>query len=654
MNIKYITILLLQILLIACGGGGEGDSDTKDNPTPPAPVEPSKVDYQSRVTVEHLPETTTVQSIEFTLKVDNAIADANNFNISWSFYNGADVEHTSNGNSASYTFLNPGHYMIKGILSGGDSENDVTVLKYVTVHRPYNETIYAQRFTDFTYQELAVGEEHECRKNAQIYKGKYTSLWLNENISKMPSNDTIIEYLTITDYLFETYSNLFGWNFRSGSTGTRTQVCEDYGGAGASKNGIYIDTNELASLDDDGRVGGYLFESIAHESIHLWDFRSGWWLQGPDSGHAFTSGFEVIVEAYADTGQLPWVSSHKRSNVARPNFSLNHGYRLLMERYLSNSELDWNSYFAPELMSLGHQKRNIPENIERMHIQGGIFVSIYRMYGAEGIKLVFLEFDRMSEANSQWNDDGLPQAQRLNNFILAIGNGLNIDVSPYFDYWKIPLTASQRNHLESLPKSQMIIDADEDGYSPLQGDVNDNDNGVYPNATEFKDGVDNNLDSLIDENVYDETFLGDISNISIELPALIIAETSDLVDEDTVNFSAVSGVELMSTVYAKPAFESVFYKSEDIRTTSIFSGVVHAPTESIDMVYDFYQMPALGWAFNASGEIQNISIKSELGDGNLTPNPGKYELQLFVDDYQGKDLTPETLIRAMYPRHSLL
>ncbi len=646
---KCITISLLHVLLISCGGGGESESVDSIQPPPITPTEQPKIDYQSRVSIENLSSVATNQATEFKLHIDDKLVDENNFNLSWSFFNGDVVDKVVSGNNVNYTFANPGYYMVKATLSGGDSVEDVVVLNYVTVHRPYDETIYAQRNSAFTSQEIAVGETHECRKNALIYKGKYTSLWLNENISKLPSNDIIIEYLTLTDYLFSKYSTLFGWNFRPGSTGTRTQVCENYGGAGASKNGIYIDTNELASTDEDGRVGGYLFESIAHELIHLWDFRSGWWMQGPDSGHAFTAGFEVIVEAYAETGQLPWVSSHKRSNVARPEFTLNHGYRLLMERYLTDSELNWDTYFASDVMSIEHSQRNVPENIERMLVQGGVFVSLYRMHGADGIKSVFLEFDQMIEANPQWNNDGLEQSQRLNNFILAIANGLMLDVSPYFDYWKIPLTASQRTHLESLPKSIMVTDADGDGFTPLQGDVKDNDNGIFPNATEYKDGVDNNLDGLIDENVYDETVLGDISNIRIELPALVIAQISNLSDEDILSFSALQGTELMSTVLAKSAFNSVPYKLDQTRSTSLFSGVVHAPNESFELMYDWYQMPAIGWVFDAKGEEENIRIVSEQGDGELTPNPGQYELQLFVDDYQGKDLTPEILINTMYP-----
>jgi len=647
MNInKNLIIGLLQFLLFACGGGS-GSSES--NQEPPMLNGQTKVDYQSRVSIENSSNISTNEPLEFTLYIDSILVDESDFDIHWSFYNGSGIEKEDSGNNVKYTFSSPGHYMVKALLSGGDSTDNVVILSYVTVNRPYDETIYAQRDIDFTHQEIAQSETHECRKNALIYKGKYTSLWLNENISKMPSNETIIEYLTLTDHLFFTYSELFGWNFRPGSTGTRTQVCEDYGGAGASKNGIYIDTNELASLDEDGRVGGYLFESVAHELIHLWDFRSGWWIQGPDSGHAFTAGFEIIVESYANTGQLPWVSSHKRSNVSRPEFSLNHGYRLLMERYLSGSELNWQTYFSPEMMGIDHSQRNIPENIERMLVQGGIFVSLYRMHGADGIKNIFLEFDRVKEENLQWNDNGLESSQRLNNFILVIANGLNLDVSPYFDYWKIPLTTEQRSYLETLTKSSMVNDTDNDGFSPLQGDVSDTDSGVYPNATEFIDGVDNNLDGLVDEHVYDENLLGDISSIDIELPALIIAQTSDLNDVDTIRFSALQGTELMSTVYAKRAYNSVPYKQGEIRTTSLFSGIVSTPTGEFDLVYDWYQMPAIGWAFNANGEIQNIVIKSELGDGELTPNPGNYELQLFIDDYQGKDLTPEKVIQAMYP-----
>jgi hypothetical protein len=53
--------------------------------------------------------------------------------------------------------------------------------------------------------------------------------------------------------------------------------------------------------------------------------------------------------------------------------------------------------------------------------------------------------------------------------------------------------------LRALPVSPYCNDLDHDGYSQLQGDFNDNNATVYPNAPEIVDGLDNDLNGAVDE-----------------------------------------------------------------------------------------------------------------------------------------------------------
>ena len=47
---------------------------------------------------------------------------------------------------------------------------------------------------------------------------------------------------------------------------------------------------------------------------------------------------------------------------------------------------------------------------------------------------------------------------------------------------------------------QVVVDADGDGYSQEE-DCNDDDSSVHPSASEICDGIDNNCDDQVDEDV---------------------------------------------------------------------------------------------------------------------------------------------------------
>ena len=76
-----------------------------------------------------------------------------------------------------------------------------------------------------------------------------------------------------------------------------------------------------------------------------------------------------------------------------------------------------------------------------------------------------------------------------------------VDAVPLFEYWKWNIPAVARQHCAQFKAARETEDGDHDGYSPLEGDDDDNDATVHPGAPELDDGKDNNCNGLVDEAV---------------------------------------------------------------------------------------------------------------------------------------------------------
>ena len=66
-------------------------------------------------------------------------------------------------------------------------------------------------------------------------------------------------------------------------------------------------------------------------------------------------------------------------------------------------------------------------------------------------------------------------------FVCLIGTGCWMDDAPY------------------LERRAYFMDGDGDGFTPNNGDCNDDDAMVHPEADEICDAIDNNCDGLLDE-----------------------------------------------------------------------------------------------------------------------------------------------------------
>ncbi len=599
--------------------------------------------------------TVTGVPVTFTIEGENQ----DRFDFAWTFDDETSPGLVQTTPTAMHAFQLPGRYRIELEARLKSDPNQVFYhLHYVDVARPFAETAYAVRNAAFGPQ--AVLDETDwfaCTGTYDVYYGKYASLWLQRSPQRPPvESGKIIEFLTLADFSFEAFGELFRWDCPLEHQGLRIVFCESLSGAGIGGEGMGLGFNDLSETEADGRIASVVWESLLHEFIHLWDFRSHLWMQGPDAAHSFTGGMEPIVNADLRVGKITWMQNRSRDNVVSPLFSLHFNYRVIMERYLSNPTLNWQSYFSDEQINAPYGTRPIPENKERMNVQGGLLIAIYQMHGREGLQALFRQLDRVLTERKLWDDDFFDPspAERNDLFVRALGDALRLNVAPYIDYWKYPLLQETRQYLTRYPSSPMLIDGDGDGIAPLQGDFFDADASVYPNAPELaNDGKDNNLDGLIDEQVYTDTAQNDLDATEIQLPAWVRGEIHDLNDRDLFNFNAPSGTRLMATVYPKEAPQSVRLSPDDEfnRLTSLFSGIVSIDGSDIEVLSDFQIISAYAYLLTGTGENQTIEVSAENNPFslNLTPNPGPYELQLFFDDYIGVDLDPETLIQRLFP-----
>jgi Mg-chelatase subunit ChlD len=84
-----------------------------------------------------------------------------------------------------------------------------------------------------------------------------------------------------------------------------------------------------------------------------------------------------------------------------------------------------------------------------------------------------------------------------------------------------------------------FLDADGDGYRPYDGDCDDTDASVHPGASDFCDGIDNDCDGVIDEDI-SETVYSDIFEVELGSKAdiLFFVDQSCSMEDDQARLAA--------------------------------------------------------------------------------------------------------------------
>ena len=318
---------------------------------------------------------------------------------------------------------------------------------YVNIGRPINQTVYPLLGGPIMPSKIETKEFSwlDCDLNWNVYLGKYNSLYIEAREETNVDENHIINFLSLADYLFEAYAEIFGWEFLPSTPSLNNYICGAVSGAGTGTAGSFYGLSDF-TRPAQNIIKANNYGALIHESIHLWDFRGGSWINSEDSAHALTSGVEPIISSLLETGQgmTGWGGDWTLLEPLSPTFIFNHYFRVNLKRYLSEKKLSWGSYYTAPFFNVAYEDEDIPENKEKMLVQGGLLMSLFKMHGASGLKSIFLAMEKMALNNSNWIISGsnrqvryadLSQEQRAENFMRAVADGLQLDVSDYFSYW---------------------------------------------------------------------------------------------------------------------------------------------------------------------------------------------------------------------------
>jgi len=377
--------------------------------------------------------------------------------------------------------------------------------------------------------------------------------------------------------------------------------------------------------------------TIVHEGIHRWDFRGQHYFQGPDIAHPFTRGLQDIL-----SGKLTSNYFSQYTDIA-PTISAEHKLKIFydyqLHRYHSTDTLDWNHYFEEPLAFEEFGSVPSPETFERLTVDGGILLDIYMMHGEAGLQGIFDAIETLRTEDLQaWENADLSIDAKRNRWMRLIADGLQVNVTPYFEYWKYPISPEQRTYFATYEASPAILDTDRDGFSPLEHDLDDTDATVYPGAPELLDGKDNNQDGLSDEHVISEVD-GDLPDSGMgpegQLPLLVRGAKPDLDDVDMFH------INLTERTLINVLFTSLngnrLCEFPDANALTLFSARINVNGGFLTETDVF------------SGENNNNVVRYfDPGEyvftvSNESPYtcPGEYQIQLFESN-----ATPETITRG--------
>jgi len=256
------------------------------------------------------------------------------------------------------------------------------------------------------------------------------------------------------------------------------------GHAGSNFKGVELSESELGStiqnLNKD-MPSPVLLHELSH-NFDLWILYLN--LGYPDASHAWTSFL------------IPFLQYHSRAGTLQSDAES------LLQKKITEYTLDWDSTGATwaECVKNGNRCPNISAN----NAWAGLLLRYTKLHGVEATLRSFRYLRDYAAAHPATGPNPTsPQTPDAKNDLLieALAEGARQNLLCEIDAWHWSATSEARTRInQRFPSSNLFcIDADRDGFSPLNKDADDSNPQIKPTATETINMIDDDGNGIVDD-----------------------------------------------------------------------------------------------------------------------------------------------------------
>ena len=287
---------------------------------------------------------------------------------------------------------------------------------------------------------------------------------------------------------------------------------------------------------------GRLETILVHEMVHNFDTFSQYLHYLPDHAHAWTDMFEYFA---------PYRYARNTLNNEAPDDIYNSPVRSVWKKYVADETADWKTCVKEQACEeIGLTANNL---------WAMPYYRIETMYGIEALLDSFTFIAEYARQNPPPRTDQEKEGLRI--LSLAVGAGVNIACD--MDLLKWPISTDLRNELQMRfgNSNSFCSDVDQDGFSAVNGDCDDNDPARNIFSQEIAgNGLDDDCDELVDEDILIESGYGKnpdnfVDQVQTHLPFEVEGSASDSEDRDVFRFSLTPSGRTRVTICANDEFK---------------------------------------------------------------------------------------------------